>query len=75
VQLHRQTGIVAALIVTVIGSDGRGKSAKIEIEAARGRMQQRSGCGSGSVDLLRINSAKPAIYRHHAASHVAAYHL
>jgi hypothetical protein len=34
-------------------------------------MQQRSACSSGSVDLLRINSAKPAIYRHHAAGHVA----
>jgi hypothetical protein len=31
--------MIPPLIATVISSDGRGRSAKIEIEAARGRMQ------------------------------------
>jgi hypothetical protein len=32
-------GMVSPISVTIIGSDGTGKSALIEIEAARGRMQ------------------------------------
>jgi hypothetical protein len=34
-----EPGFVAPITVTAIGRDGVGKSARIEIEAARGRMQ------------------------------------